>query len=122
MKMFRRNDNISLNSSLNKKFFKQKLQKIKIHILCSITLFRKLCRLLANIEKYGACWISKETRAQAYASVRYTHPHTHTHMCKAYCFPTVTMVSRTRLNVFLIRTLPLFFICCMSVSWITKIS
>jgi hypothetical protein len=53
------------------------LQKIKTHILCSITFSRKPCRLWDNVEKYGtarqttdgniirrmrfACWITKTT-------------------------------------------------------------
>jgi hypothetical protein len=55
------------------------VDKIKTHILCSITFFRKSCRLRDNVEKYGrarkakmtiyyvirrmhfACWITKTT-------------------------------------------------------------
>jgi hypothetical protein len=53
------------------------VEKIKTHILCSIKFFRKSCRLLDNVEKYGragqatddniirrmrvACWITKAT-------------------------------------------------------------
>jgi hypothetical protein len=53
------------------------VEKIKTRILCSITFFRKSCRLWDNVEKYGtarqatddnktgsmhtACWISKAT-------------------------------------------------------------
>ena len=53
------------------------VQKIKTHILCSITFSRKSCRLWDNVEKYGtarqatddniirrmrfACWITKAT-------------------------------------------------------------
>jgi hypothetical protein len=53
------------------------IEKIKTHILCSITFFRKPCRLWDNVEKYGtarqatddniirrmrfACWITKAT-------------------------------------------------------------
>jgi hypothetical protein len=29
-------------------------EKIKTHILCSITFFRKSCRLWDNVEKYGS--------------------------------------------------------------------
>jgi len=32
-------------------------EKIKIHILCSVTLFfRKSCSLWDNVEKYGGAW------------------------------------------------------------------
>jgi hypothetical protein len=53
------------------------VEKIKTHVLCSITSFRKLCRLWDNVEKYGtarqatddniirpmrfACWITEAT-------------------------------------------------------------
>jgi hypothetical protein len=53
------------------------VEKIKTHILCSITFFQKLCRLGDNVEKYGrvrqaiddniiwhmlfVCWITKAT-------------------------------------------------------------
>jgi hypothetical protein len=29
------------------------VQKIKTHILCSVTFYRKSCRLWDNVEKYG---------------------------------------------------------------------
>jgi len=29
------------------------VEKIKTHVLCSITVFRKSCRLSDNVEKYG---------------------------------------------------------------------
>ena len=29
------------------------VEKIATHILCSVTFFRKSCRLLDNVEKYG---------------------------------------------------------------------
>jgi hypothetical protein len=53
------------------------VEKIKTHILCSITFLRKSCRLWDNVEKYGraghttddntirrmrfACWITNTT-------------------------------------------------------------
>ena len=46
------------------------------------------------IKRRVACWISKATRAQAQ-----THSRAHTEIRKTYCFPTATMVSRTRLSV-----------------------
>jgi hypothetical protein len=90
------------------------VEKIKTHILCSITYFRKSCRLWDNVEKYGtarqttddniirrmrfACWITKATDT-------HTHTHTHTQNMKysTYCFSMATMVTRTRLNVTFIR-------------------
>jgi len=51
------------------------VEKIKTHILCSVTFFRNFCRLWDNVEKYCtagrsqitiwrmqiACWIPKAT-------------------------------------------------------------
>jgi hypothetical protein len=85
------------------KFQKKVLEKIKTHILYSITFSRKSCRLWDNVEKYGsagqaaddniirrmriACWITKATD-------------THTlRICNTYCFSTAKVVTRTRLNV-----------------------
>jgi hypothetical protein len=60
------------------------IEKIKTHILCFITFFRKSCRLWDNVEKYCAareatnnairrmrvtCWISKAARAHAQRSM-----------------------------------------------------
>jgi hypothetical protein len=71
------------------------IEKIKTHILCSITFFRKLHRLFDNSENRGrdklvtndvtiwsirfACWVSKAAFTYAHA-----HPHasgTHMHAC-----------------------------------------
>jgi hypothetical protein len=45
-------DNISLNSSYNEKCVRQRLWRKSKHTLCSITFFRKSCRLWDNVEKY----------------------------------------------------------------------
>jgi hypothetical protein len=45
---------ISLNSSWNEVFFQtQFVEKIKTHILCSVTFIRKSCRLRGNVENCG---------------------------------------------------------------------
>ena len=44
---------ISLICAWNEKCFRQVVEKIKTHILRSVTFFRKLCRLWDNVEKYG---------------------------------------------------------------------
>jgi hypothetical protein len=72
------------------------VEKIKTHILCSVTFFRKSCRLWDNIEKCGgarqaaatrrmrvARWISKDTRVQVHLRARVptpacAHPRAHT--------------------------------------------
>ena len=72
--------------------------KIKIHILGSITLFRKSCRLWHNVEKYGGArevadmaHVSSNLDKKGYthASTRlrprpctYQHTHTNQHACK----------------------------------------
>jgi hypothetical protein len=75
------------------------MEKIKTHILYSITIFfRNSCRLWDNVEKYGTaryediiwslhldCWITKATDTLL--------------MCNNYCFCTATMVKRQGLNV-----------------------
>jgi hypothetical protein len=92
------------------------IEKIKTHILCSITFLRKSCRLWDNVEKYDivgqaavdniiwrmriACWITKATDA---------HPE--------YCFCAFRMVTRTRLNV----TLYLHCLPCMSCFLLTAL-
>jgi hypothetical protein len=76
-------------------------EKIKTHILCSVTFSRKSGRLRGNVEKCGtarqvtcgytilhmtfACWTTKATQTLRI----YT----------TYCFSTATMVTRTRLYV-----------------------
>ena len=73
-------------------FYAKFVEKIKTHILCSITFFRKLLRLRDNVEKCSgdrgatndvtiwrirvACWISKGTCTHAHAHAhasRYAH-------------------------------------------------
>ena len=54
MKMFRHLWQYLAEFSLEWEMFEIKvLEKIKTHILCSITVFRKSCRLWDNVEKYG---------------------------------------------------------------------
>ena len=78
-------------------FLIKDVEKIKTHIICSVTFSRKLCGLRDNVEKYGgdmtqtiwrlhvAYWISKHAQACASTSTRAcVHTHTHTNM---YCFP-----------------------------------
>jgi hypothetical protein len=90
-------------------FYKTVVQRIKTHILCSITYFRKSHRLWDIVEKLGrkrgatndvtiwsiriACWISK-------ATCTYAHAHAHAHPCpnarthtqSKKCFSTATMI------------------------------
>ena len=82
------------------------VEKIRTQILRSITFFfenRAVYEIMCeNLVERGRpqmtiwririeFWISKAT---------HTHTHTHTHrICNTYCFPTATMITRTRLNV-----------------------
>jgi recombinational DNA repair protein RecR len=89
------------------------VDKIKTHILCSVTFFQKSCRLCDNVEKSGtarqttddniirrmrfACWVTKATDTLIIFNTRR--------------FSTTTVVTPTRLSVAFIRTLPGVFFC-----------
>jgi hypothetical protein len=79
------------------KMFQTKVvEKIKTHILSSITFFRKSCRLWDNVKnivlrsrsrQYGACALHA-----GYLGLQ-THTHKHTlRICYSYCFSAATMV------------------------------
>jgi hypothetical protein len=88
------------------------VEKVKTHIACSITSFRKSCLFWDNVEKFGrsgqatdnniirltriACWITKATD-------------THSDYIILIAFPWQKMVTRKRLNVTFIRTLSVLF-------------
>ena len=88
------------------------VEKIKVHILFSITFFRNRAiyelmsknlleseRPLMTIRRRVACWISKATHAWAHSlPCSHTHTHTHTEICNIYCFLTATMI-RERVSV-----------------------
>jgi hypothetical protein len=94
-------DHISRNSSLNEVFQTKVVEKIKTHILCSVTFIFFESRAVyeiawKNIVEWDrpqmkiwrmriACW---------YLRLQYT-----LRMCNTYCFSTATMVAWTRLNV-----------------------
>jgi hypothetical protein len=55
--------------SLECEMFQTKfVEKIKTHIVCSVIIFRKSCRLWENVEKY--CWVRQATNDDT-AYVRY---------------------------------------------------
>ena len=87
------------------------VEKIKTHILCSVTFFRKSCRLSDNVEKYGkAIQATDDSMAHAHCMPD-TKGYKHTlSICNTSCFPTATMVTRTRLECYVKRTLPGLFI------------
>ena len=102
------------------------------HIWCSITCFRKSCRLWDNVKKYGgargatndvtiwrirvACWISNATRLHTPTPLRHTHARTHS---RAHTQTNMSYLllfhgnndSRTRLSVTLyVHCLSCFFV------------
>jgi hypothetical protein len=88
------------------------VQKIKTHVLCSITFFRKSCRLWDNVEKYGRTREVTGENITAHAlcmleNQGYRHV---LRICNTYCFSTATILTRTRLKFTFIRTLPVLFI------------
>jgi len=76
------------------------IEKIKTHVLCSVTFSPKLYSLWDNLEKYGtarqatnnniiwsrrcACWISKATNT----------------ICSTYCFYTAVVVMRLTVTLY----------------------
>ena len=62
--------------------------------------FRKSCRLWDNVEKY--CRARQATDDSMAQCMPDNQSYAHTlRICNTYCFPIVTMVARTRLNVML---------------------
>jgi hypothetical protein len=75
-------------------------------------LFRKSCRLLYNVEKFGRARQAIEgDTARALGMLGnevFTHTHTHTHTLRTnntYCFSKAEMVMRTRFYVTFVRSL-----------------
>ena len=92
-------------------FYTKVVEKMKTHILRSVTFIRKSHRLWKNVEKYGgdwgasnnvtiwrirvACWLSKATCTYAHAHARapgYRHARTHRPVSNTYCFSTATII------------------------------
>jgi len=67
-----------------------------------------------NVEKYGTAGqaIDDKYGACALHAGGYLRLHTHTlRICNTYCFSNATMVARMRLNVTLVRMLPVLLFC-----------
>jgi hypothetical protein len=137
MKTFRHIGRYLAKFFLELEIFQTKVvEKIKPHILHSVTFFRKSHRLWHNVEKYGgdrgavnyvtirhirvACWISKATctYAQAHAHAP-RHAHTHIPICNIYCFSTARMF-RNSPQCYVVRALPVLFI--LIVSFVGRVS
>ena len=82
------------------------VEKIKTHILCSVTFFRKSYRLWDNVEKCGRAGQSTDDNmAHAHCVLNNYGYRLTLRICNYYCFSTATLFTRTCLNVTFIRTL-----------------
>jgi hypothetical protein len=68
------------------------VEKIKAHILYSLTFYHKLCRLLDNVEKYCTAGQATDDNMAHAHFMMYSYDYTHT-ICKTYCFSTATVVT-----------------------------
>jgi hypothetical protein len=109
------------------------VEKIKTHFIFN-NFFAKIVRLWGNVEKYGTarqvtddniirrmrftCWLSNATNTHSECVILIAFPlqqwlRKRAWMLRLYvhclCFSTATMVTRTRLNITCIRTLPVLF-------------
>jgi hypothetical protein len=87
------------------------VEKIKTHILSSIIFAQKSCRLWDNMEKFGKARQATDDniirRRMRFACLLSKATDTNSHRIrKTYCFSTATMVTRTRIGVTFIRTVP----------------
>jgi len=88
------------------------VEKIRTDILCSVLCFRKSCRVMYKNTVERVTTEVTIWRMRIAGSLRLqTHTHTHT-ICSTYCFPTATMVARTRPHV----TLYVHRVCYLSSS------
>jgi hypothetical protein len=99
-------DNISPSFFLEWEILRIKVvEKITTHILCSITLFWKSCRLWDNVEKCGTgTQVTDDNillwREQAICVSFNERKDRHTLITfNSYCFSTTTIVTQTRLSV-----------------------
>jgi hypothetical protein len=73
------------------------VEEVKTHILYSVTVFRKSCRLWGIVEKYS---MRSQMTIWRMSISRLVYGYKHTlRICNTYRFSTATMVARTRLNV-----------------------
>jgi len=76
------------------------VQKIKTHILCSATFFRKSCRFSDNVEKYCRPGQTADDNMAHEHCMMVTQGYKYTlRLCNIYCPSTVTMVARMFFNV-----------------------
>jgi len=84
------------------------VEKIKTRVLCSVT-FENHTIFLANVEKYCRAGQATDDHVAHANWMLDTSCYKHLlRICNTYCFPTATVVARTRVNV----TLCVHFLCC----------
>ena len=83
-------------------FQEKVVEKIKTHILCSITLFflQNPCLLWDNVEKYSKARQARDDDMDHAHCMLGTSGYKYTtlRLCNTYCFSTTTTVARTRLD------------------------
>ena len=92
----------SLNTFRMRNVWTKVVDKVKTHILCSITFFQKLCHMWDNVEKYF------RARQTAYDNMAHAHCMLDTYgykymlrICNTNWFSTATVVARMHLSVIL---------------------
>jgi hypothetical protein len=92
-------------------FQKKVGEKIKTHILCSVTFFfRKSCSLWEDDRKYcRAGQTTNDNMTHTYRMLDIEGYKNTLRLCNIHCFPTATLAARTRLNV------TLYYIACLVV-------
>ena len=77
------------------------VEKIKTHMLCSITFFRKSCRLWHNVEKYGTAGKATDDKIirRTRFALRITKVTVTLRIFSTYCFLMVIMIARLRLDI-----------------------
>ena len=89
---------------------------IKTHILCSVTVFRKSCRLCDNVEKY--CTASRpQTTMWRMRIACWVHKATYTfRLCNTYCFSSEKKnICTNAPQFYVIRPLTVLFIAFLSI-------
>ena len=81
------------------RMFRTNVEKIRTHIFCWITSFRKSRRLWDNVGKYCRAGQASWQDGARLLHAAYLRPQTHTQSVWWYCFSTARVDARTRLNV-----------------------
>ena len=113
-------ENILLRYFYNKKYFRRNVQKKSKHAFCiQCSISENRAPFWDNVENYGRERQAKEGNIIGRMRIAFsinnaTHTHTHTHIhtkCDTYCFTTAKVITRTRLDALLIRTIRILVYC-----------